>query len=327
MKEFLKQICLIAPLLLAAIAPASFAAQATETLIFIHTDIAGSVIGQSNAAGNVIWRENYRPYGERTVNSSAAAANRQFFHGKAFDADMGLSYFGARYYDPVVGRFMGVDPQHFDESNLHSFNRFAYGNNNPLKYADKDGEAAALLLPIFTWMAVGAVTSGGMNAAIQYASTGSVRWGGIGGVLDAAGEGAMLGPLALMATRGATAANAVRGGTVGAKGATDHIVVGIRAEGLEQAATQIGARHLLNDPNWRASLQTAIRDPSTKFTISVEGFSGSSVYSKLMGAAQRGLGPSARSTEWEVGQLYQAGRLGEATIMQGGKVVANPLAP
>ena len=119
---------------------------ATTTLQYIHTDVAGSVIGRTNDAGNVNWRESYRPYGERTVNSAGAVGNRQFFHGKAFDADTELGYFGARYYDPLVGRFMGMDPQHFTEDNLHSFNRYAYGNNNPVKYADKDGQVAETII-------------------------------------------------------------------------------------------------------------------------------------------------------------------------------------
>lgn len=56
------------------------------------------------------------------------------------------SYFGARYYDPTLGRFMGIDPQHFTENNLHSFNRYAYGNNNPLKFVDPGGRAGQAVL-------------------------------------------------------------------------------------------------------------------------------------------------------------------------------------
>ncbi len=114
-------------------------ASTTETVTYLHTDMAGSPIAATDSAGNVFWRENYRPYGERTKNQPASAGNRQFFHDKPFDQDSGLSYFGARYYDPVVGRFMGVDSQGFDEKNLHSFNRYAYGNNNPYRYLDPNG--------------------------------------------------------------------------------------------------------------------------------------------------------------------------------------------
>ena len=125
-------------------------ASATETVTYLHTDMAGSPIAATDSAGNVIWRENYRPYGERTKNQPASASNRQFFHDKPFDQDSGLSYFGARYYDPVVGRFMGVDPKGFDEKNLHSFNRYAYGNNNPYKYKDPDGRAAETVIDIIS---------------------------------------------------------------------------------------------------------------------------------------------------------------------------------
>ena len=43
----------------------------------------------------------------------------------------------ARYYDPVIGRFYSNDPVGF--TNVHTFNRYAYANNNPYKYTDPDG--------------------------------------------------------------------------------------------------------------------------------------------------------------------------------------------
>jgi uncharacterized protein RhaS with RHS repeats len=45
----------------------------------------------------------------------------------------------ARYYDPVIGRFYSNDPIGY--TNVHTFNRYAYANNNPYKYVDPDGEA------------------------------------------------------------------------------------------------------------------------------------------------------------------------------------------
>jgi uncharacterized protein RhaS with RHS repeats len=53
---------------------------------------------------------------------------------------------GARYYDPVIGRFMGVDPVGFQENNIHSFNRYAYANNNPYRYIDRDGKQSTDIL-------------------------------------------------------------------------------------------------------------------------------------------------------------------------------------
>lgn len=40
---------------------------------------------------------------------------------------------------------MGVDPKGVDPNNIHSFNRYAYGNNNPYKYIDPDGKDPRLL--------------------------------------------------------------------------------------------------------------------------------------------------------------------------------------
>jgi RHS repeat-associated protein len=48
----------------------------------------------------------------------------------------------ARYFDAVTSRFMSVDPVGFKEQNLHSFNRYAYANNNPYRFIDPDGRDA-----------------------------------------------------------------------------------------------------------------------------------------------------------------------------------------
>ncbi|MCG9732325.1 RHS repeat-associated core domain-containing protein [Shewanella sp. Isolate13] len=44
----------------------------------------------------------------------------------------------ARYYDPLIGRFYSNDPIGFRD--VHSFNRYAYANNNPYKYTDPTGK-------------------------------------------------------------------------------------------------------------------------------------------------------------------------------------------
>jgi RHS repeat-associated protein len=61
------------------------------------------------------------------------------FTGHVNDADTGLVYMQQRYYDPVAGRFLSVDPVTTDASTGSSFNRYAYASNNPLKNIDPDG--------------------------------------------------------------------------------------------------------------------------------------------------------------------------------------------
>jgi RHS repeat-associated protein len=110
-------------------------------ITYLHNDFSGSPIAATDSAGAILWKENYRPYGDKRNVQAAGLNNRQWFHGKPVDEDTGLSYFGARYYDASLGRFMGVDPVTFQAGNYHSFNRYAYGSNNPYKYVDPDGRA------------------------------------------------------------------------------------------------------------------------------------------------------------------------------------------
>ena len=59
--------------------------------------------------------------------------NTRKFTGKEFDADSKLYYYGARYYDPYIGRFTQRDPI------ADGVNWYAYTYNNPLKFVDPTG--------------------------------------------------------------------------------------------------------------------------------------------------------------------------------------------
>jgi RHS repeat-associated protein len=144
---------------IAALAFIATTVNAASTITYYHNDLAGSPVAATNASGQVIWRESYRPYGERLTNSAASTDNKIYFTSRRQDAETGLVYMGARYYDPVIGRFISTDPKQFDEENPHLFNRYAYANNNPYKYNDPTGpgpEALALCAGGLVPCAVGA---------------------------------------------------------------------------------------------------------------------------------------------------------------------------
>jgi RHS repeat-associated protein len=117
------------------------AAQVTDIITFYHNDVAGTPLIATDIDGNVLWKENYRPYGDKLNNHPASGNNHLWFAGKQYDSGTGLSYLGARYYDPALGRFMGVDPERVDPGSVHAFNRYAYANNNPYKFVDPDGHS------------------------------------------------------------------------------------------------------------------------------------------------------------------------------------------
>jgi len=116
---------------------------------YYHHNLQGSTAAATDEAGNVLWTENYRPYGERTDNP--ATDNDVWYTGHSEDTDTGLTYTGARWYDPVLGRFMGIDPVGINLENLHTINRYAYANNNPYKFVDPDGRLP-VLVPLAIWV-------------------------------------------------------------------------------------------------------------------------------------------------------------------------------
>ena len=127
--------------LLALIDHDSLGSERTTTL---HPNALGSPVAATDSTGALLWKETYHPYGERKQKPPNATNNPRWYTGHPEDPETGLVYAGARYYDPVIGRFLSTDPVSFTEKNLHSFNRYGYGNNNPYKYIDPDGREVRL---------------------------------------------------------------------------------------------------------------------------------------------------------------------------------------
>ncbi|CAD5106320.1 RHS repeat domain-containing protein [Zestomonas carbonaria] len=116
-----------------------------ETLVYTtyyHNDHLGSPVAATDERGDLLWRAHFRPYGERQENPTDAAFGNVGYTGHTQDADSGLVYMQARYYDPIIGRFMAVDPVEVNPESTISFNRYAYANNNPHVFVDPNGESA-----------------------------------------------------------------------------------------------------------------------------------------------------------------------------------------
>ncbi|GEM_PF-5653187 len=62
----------------------------------------------------------------------------RLFTGQRLDAT-GLYYYGARYYDPAIGRFISADTVVQNLANPQTLNRYSYVVNNPLRYIDPTG--------------------------------------------------------------------------------------------------------------------------------------------------------------------------------------------
>lgn len=106
---------------------------------YYHFNPIQSTIAQSDPSKNII-QEHYNAYGSELLpNSSFTSAIDLRFAGHVSDDESGLIYMNSRYFDPRIARFIEPDPVDFRESNTLSFNKYAYANNNPLRFIDPDG--------------------------------------------------------------------------------------------------------------------------------------------------------------------------------------------
>lgn len=130
---------------------------AADQVYFYHTDPAGTPLAMSNASGTVVWTADYKPFGEEN-SVTAEPKNNKRFVGKEKDEETGLSYFGARYEDARIGRFIAVDPvravdAHSNKTNEQMLlnpqrlNMYAYALSNPYTNIDHDGQFSVRAIP------------------------------------------------------------------------------------------------------------------------------------------------------------------------------------
>src|SRR5205085_1454564 len=85
----------------------------------------------------------YDPFGN--VHSQSEIAGHFFgFAGEQRDAETGLVYLRARYYDPAIGRFLQRDSEAGDTKNPVSLNHYTYAAANPASNSDPSGHCVGL---------------------------------------------------------------------------------------------------------------------------------------------------------------------------------------
>ena len=105
-------------------------------------DHLGNVRIVFNTSG-ILSENHYYPFGLPIHNLSTSTApagkeNRYLYNGKELQDDLGLNWmdYGARFYDPQIGRFHSIDNS---SENYYSYTPYNYVGNNPIKRVDPDG--------------------------------------------------------------------------------------------------------------------------------------------------------------------------------------------
>jgi RHS repeat-associated protein len=120
--------------------PDAEAATYNPVFYYYHPDRLGSSNVLTDRSGNVVQHYEYAAFGQTTYsgnNSAFPISNR--YTGQTADDETGLYYYGGRYYDPQLGRFIQPDPTIPDPTSSQSFNRYSYCGNNPLNAVDPSG--------------------------------------------------------------------------------------------------------------------------------------------------------------------------------------------
>ena len=111
----------------------------------------------------------YKPYGETRYIWGVTPTDRRYT-GQRWEAGLGLYDYGARYYDPLLARFISADTIVPSPGNPQALNRYAYVNNNPLTHIDADGHLPIVPLLIAGGLAVLKVVDYGWTAWDSYQS-------------------------------------------------------------------------------------------------------------------------------------------------------------
>ncbi|MER6255417.1 RHS repeat-associated core domain-containing protein [Streptomyces sp. NPDC001584] len=108
-------------------------------LTFTLTDHHGTGTTQITAdATQTVTRRKTGPFGEARGTQPTAWTGEKTFVGGTKDKDSGLTHIGAREYDPLIGRFISVDPI-MDLKDSQQLHGYTYSANNPFTYSDPDG--------------------------------------------------------------------------------------------------------------------------------------------------------------------------------------------
>jgi RHS repeat-associated protein len=108
-----------------------------EAISFYHTDHLGSSNVITDSTGVQIQYCEYTPYGSTQVNTGTDVTKYKFT-GKELDTS-GIYFYGARYYDSDIGRFISADPTIQRPYDPQDLNRYTYCRNNPINLIDPSG--------------------------------------------------------------------------------------------------------------------------------------------------------------------------------------------
>ncbi|MCM1566931.1 MAG: RHS repeat-associated core domain-containing protein, partial [Dehalobacter sp.] len=121
---------------------AKIAMRKAGVVTYLLGDHLGSTSVVFDDSTNGIQRQGYRPFGEKRypTGPSPLPTDYQYTGQRGFE-EIGLQYYGARWYDGFLGRFTQADTLIPEPGNPMAWDRYAYALNAPTIYTDPTGHA------------------------------------------------------------------------------------------------------------------------------------------------------------------------------------------
>ncbi len=152
---------------------------------YYHNDNLGSSNVLTDRTGQMVQHYEYATFGQSSYQNNTSAyqvSNR--YTGQICDDETGLYYYGARYYDPQMGRFIQPDTAVSGAGDPQNLNRYTYCGNSPLNHVDPTGHFfIAIIIAIIAVAAFGAAT----GAIVAAATGGDIGKGALTGAISAVG--------------------------------------------------------------------------------------------------------------------------------------------
>jgi RHS repeat-associated protein len=115
----------------------TIAVRTAAALTWMVSDYQGTGSATVSLDLATVQRRRELPFGAPRGTAPASWAGDKGFLGGTKD-NTGLTHLGAREYDPVLGRFVSVDPV-MDLSQPDQWNGYSYANDNPVTFSDPSG--------------------------------------------------------------------------------------------------------------------------------------------------------------------------------------------
>ena len=166
----------------------------TTTQFFYHNDHLGSINVITDITGARCQLNEYEPWGGvsrsegPTPGSQPTCDTTHRFTGEELDPETGFYYYGGRYFDQEIGRFVSADPYVQEPDMPQNLNRYSYVLNNPVNLTDPNGhfffELFSLVIAVLTATLPADATLGASLAQLA----GTVMVQAVGANLDHARE-------------------------------------------------------------------------------------------------------------------------------------------